>query len=153
MYTHLLLISTVQISRAYCSFFYYNIFIVSEQVFLRFFMNLSRHARMCNSSHHPIEVREFLLRLLKSVILYGSYARGDYTPDSDIDIMILVDLSVEEMDAYSDALSELGFKYNVQHDIWMMPVVKNQQHFYHWAASYPFYSNVQKEGVVLYEAA
>ena len=31
MYTHLLLISTVQISRAYCSFFYYNIFIVSEQ--------------------------------------------------------------------------------------------------------------------------
>ena len=90
---------------------------------------------------------------LDAVILYGSYARGDYTPDSDIDIMILVDLSVEEMDAYSDALSELGFKYNVQHDIWMMPVVKNQQHFYHWAASYPFYSNVQKEGVVLYEAA
>ena len=26
--------------------------IVSEQVFLRFFMNLSRYARMCNSSHH-----------------------------------------------------------------------------------------------------
>ena len=33
-------------------FFYYNIFIVSEQVFLWFFMNLSRHARMCNSSPH-----------------------------------------------------------------------------------------------------
>ena len=99
------------------------------------------------------EVQKIYGAHLKSVILYVSYARGDYTPDSDIDIMILVDLSVEEMDAYSDALSELGFKYNVQHDIWMMPVVKNQQHFYHWAASYPFYSNVQKEGVVLYEAA
>lgn len=67
--------------------------------------------------------------------------------------MILVDLSVEEMDDYSDALSELGFEYNVKHDIWMMPVVKNQQHFYQWVAAYPFYSNVQKEGVVLYEAA
>ena len=99
------------------------------------------------------EIKKIYGAHLKSVILYGSYARGDYTPDSDIDIMILVDLSVEEMDAYSDALSELGFKYNVQHDIWMMPVVKNQQHFYHWAASYPFYSNIQKEGVVLYEAA
>ena len=61
MYTHLLLISTVQISRAYCSFFYYNIFIVSEQVFLRFFMNLSRHARMCNSSHHLQKATEKVL--------------------------------------------------------------------------------------------
>lgn len=25
---------------------------------------------------------------LKTVILYGSYARGDYTEDSDIDIML-----------------------------------------------------------------
>ena len=29
---------------------------------------------------------------LKQVILYGSYARGDYTKDSDVDIMLLVDL-------------------------------------------------------------
>ena len=63
---------------------------------------------------------------LKSVILYGSYARGDYTPDSDIDIMLLVDLPTEEIEKYSDELSELDFEYNVQYDVWMMPVVKNQ---------------------------
>ena len=40
--------------------FYYNIFIVSEQVFLQFFMNLSRHARMCNSSHHLQDATEKL---------------------------------------------------------------------------------------------
>lgn len=34
---------------------------------------------------------------LKSVILYGSYARGDYTPESDVDIMILVDLPDDEI--------------------------------------------------------
>ena len=60
---------------------------------------------------------------------------------------------IEEMDAYSDELSELGYEYNVDYDIWMMPVVKNLQHFRKWVTSYPFYSNVQKEGVVLYEAA
>ena len=29
---------------------------------------------------------------LKQIILYGSYARGDYRDDSDIDRMVLVDL-------------------------------------------------------------
>lgn len=90
---------------------------------------------------------------LKCVILYGSYARGDYTEDSDVDIMLLVDLLPEEIDSYSDALSELGYEYNVKNDIWIMPVVKNVHHFRKWAVAYPFYTNVQKEGVVLYEAA
>lgn len=90
---------------------------------------------------------------LKSVILYGSYARGDYTAESDVDIMILVDLNEDEMEQYADALSELGFEYNVNHDIWIMPVVKNIEHFHYWATAYPFYKNVQKEGVTLYEAA
>lgn len=99
------------------------------------------------------EVQKIYGSHLKSVILYGSYARGDYTENSDVDIMILVDLPEEELDLYSDALSELGFDYNVEHDIWMMPVVKNIKHFQHWVSAYPFYKNVQKEGVTLYEAA
>ena len=32
-----------------------------------------------------------------TVILYGSYARGDFRADSDIDFMFLVDLSDEEI--------------------------------------------------------
>ena len=99
------------------------------------------------------EVQKIYGTHLKSAILYGSYARGDYTAESDVDIMLLVDLSVEEMDAYSDALSELGYEYNVNEDIWIMPVVKNFQHFNQWGMAYPFYYNVQKEGVVLYETA
>lgn len=113
-------------------------------------MPLEIHALL---TQYLLEVQKIYSTHLKSVILYGSYARGDFTSDSDVDIMLLVDLSPEEMNAYSDALSELGYEYNVNYDIWMMPVVKNLQHFEQWVAAYPFYTNVQKEGVVLYEAA
>ena len=34
---------------------------------------------------------------LNKVIVYGSYARGDYKKNSDVDIMILVDLSETEI--------------------------------------------------------
>jgi len=98
------------------------------------------------------EVREIYGSHLKSVILYGSYARGDYTKDSDIDIMILVDLADKKLDSSLDSLSELGFQYNVEHDVWIMPIVKNIEHFQYWGSAYPFYKNVQKEGITLYES-
>jgi predicted nucleotidyltransferase len=104
-------------------------------------------------SAYLTEVKKIYGSHLKSVILYGSYARGDYTPESDVDIMILVDLKDNEMDQYGDNLSELGFEYNVEHNIWIMPVVKNVEHFKYWMSVYPFYRNVQREGVTLYEAA
>ena len=44
------------------------------------------------------EVQKIYGSHLKRVILYGSYARGDYTADSDVDIMMLVDLSKEDFD-------------------------------------------------------
>lgn len=99
------------------------------------------------------EIQKIYGTHLKSVILYGSYARGDYTADSDIDIMILVDLPNESLDYYLESLSELGFQYNVEHDIWIMPIVKNIDHFQYWVSAYPFYKNIQSEGVTLYETA
>ena len=88
---------------------------------------------------------------LKQVILYGSYARGDFTKDSDIDLMLLVDLDEDKLEPFSDALSELGFDYNVKYGIWMMPVVKNIKNFRRWNTVYPFYKNVKTEGVSLYD--
>ena len=99
------------------------------------------------------ELRNIYGAHLKQVILYGSYARGDFGKDSDIDIMVLVDLPEKKINLFSDDLSELGFDYNVMHDIWFMPVVRNIEHFRYWCQAYSFYSNVAKEGISLYEAA
>lgn len=41
---------------------------------------------------------------VRQIILYGSYARGDFRSDLDVDIMILLDLSDLELKAYRQQL-------------------------------------------------
>lgn len=89
---------------------------------------------------------------IKSVILYGSYARGDFTPDSDIDIMILLDLTDMEIKNYRHQLSELTYDFNMEHKLDIKPIAKNQEHFEKWLEAYPFYANVNGEGILLFEA-
>ena len=98
------------------------------------------------------DVREIYGENLRTIILYGSYARGDFKPDSDIDIMILVDLSDDEIKRKGHVLSDLTFDYNFDNNLEIMPIVKNLDHFNKWIRAYPFYNNVKNEGVELYAA-
>ncbi len=102
---------------------------------------------------YSIELTKVYGKHLNSVILYGSYARGDYNENSDIDIMLLLDISDEEIKKYRHMLSEITFDYNMRYDVDIKPLAKNKEHFERWIPAYPFYANVNKEGVKLYEAA
>lgn len=99
------------------------------------------------------EVKNLFGSSLRQVILYGSYARGDYREDSDVDVMILVDLTDMEIKEYQRKLSDLTFDFNMDNDLDIKPIVKNEGHFLKWIQNYPFYSNVKREGVVLFGAA
>ncbi len=96
------------------------------------------------------DIQHIYGKQLKTVILYGSYARGDCKPDSDIDIMILVDLSDREIINKGHLLSDMTFEYNFDDNLKIMPIVKNLEHFNKWLRAYPFYYNVKKEGIELY---
>lgn len=99
-------------------------------------------------------VNETLGNRVKKIILYGSYARGDYNEGSDIDIMILTDLSNEEIIEYRDKISDIAYDIECENnfDITLSPLVKNIDRFNYWLEALPFYMNVQKEGVVLSES-
>lgn len=98
------------------------------------------------------EIHTIYGRTLKAVILYGSYARGDFNESSDIDIMILVDAEEEAIKKNGEKVSDVTFDFNMDHDMMIMPIVKNVQHFQYWLSVYPFYENVKREGVELYVA-
>jgi len=89
---------------------------------------------------------------VKKIILYGSYARGDYSNESDIDIMILTDLSDGEIVEYRTILSDFAFDLEWDSDFKIMfsPIIKNIDKFNYWVDTMPFYINIQNEGVVLH---
>ena len=99
------------------------------------------------------ELSKIYGRHLKTVILYGSYARGDFTTDSDIDIMILLDLPDLTIKNYRHELSDLTYDFNTEYNLDIKPIAKNKEHFLQWSDEYPFYSNIVKEGVTLFETA
>lgn len=99
------------------------------------------------------EIKKIYGTHLRTVILYGSYARGDYRTDSDVDIMILLDMSDLELKAYSQKLSYMTYDFNLDNDLDIKPIAKSEAHFRKWIVNYPLYANIHREGVVLYGAA
>lgn len=55
---------------------------------------------------------------------------GDFNADSDIDIMILVNASDEEIIEKKLAISDMTYDVNDLHDMEIMPIVKNAEHFF-----------------------
>ncbi len=84
---------------------------------------------------------------VKRIILYGSYARDDFKFDSDIDVMVLVDLDDLFMKAYEDKIIDLTYEFNYEYGTDIMPVIQNIEHFEYWKNAYMFYKNVETEGV------
>lgn len=94
-------------------------------------------------------VRRILGKNLKQVILYGFYARGDYTEDSDIDIIVLTTLTDKEIEQIETEIYDLAFDFLMDYGVDINVVIKNEKQFNYWLGALPFYDNVQKEGVVL----
>lgn len=83
---------------------------------------------------------------LVSVILYGSYARGEATDDSDIDVVVVLKGEVvtgREIDRMLDVLMELDMKYNTLTSVCPVSVDEMQN------ANYSLIMNVRREGMSL----
>lgn len=95
------------------------------------------------------QIREIYGDSLKKIVVYGSYARGDFQEGSDIDVMILVDASDAEIKKRFNLVCDLAFDYEMEHGVIISPLVKNEDHFLKWSETLPFYRNVKQEGVVV----
>lgn len=82
-------------------------------------------------------------------ILFGSYARGDAEPGSDIDVLILVDASRQDISARNWQVGGLAAEFLLDYGIVVSPIVENRTYFNKNVDVLPFYRNVKREGVRL----
>jgi len=90
------------------------------------------------------EVENLYESRLKSIILYGSWARGDATEDSDIDLLIVLEGKVipgKEIDKMIDIITEINLKHGVLISIY--PVSEED----YFTINSPLLINVRREGV------
>lgn len=83
---------------------------------------------------------------IKRVILYGSYARGEATRDSDVDVLVLVDQSLNPREV-DDSLSDLLYDIILDEGELVSVIVLSEDYFENH--KFPFMLNVRKEGVTM----
>ena len=81
---------------------------------------------------------------IKKVILFGSYAREDHERESDIDVLIVGDVS-------SNELVDLSFDILLKYGAYISPHVISEERFsYLEREGYGFIKNVKREGKIIY---
>ena len=87
---------------------------------------------------------------LDKVILFGSYARGDFTEESDVDVLIIAHVSQEEASIQRRNIRKQIPLIDLEHDVVLSLNVTGSAIYNQYVDILPMYKNVAKEGVLLY---
>ena len=93
------------------------------------------------------QAKSILGDALEQVILYGSYARRDYSSDSDVDVLLLANLPACNLSLYRTKINRLASRLSLDYDIIVSVTLKDTETFRRYQNDLPFYSNVIREGV------
>ena len=93
------------------------------------------------------ECRKIFPNGVHDAYLYGSYARGDFDNESDVDILLTIDADGMEISKRRKDLAEITSNLSLKHDVTVSVTAKPLQQFRQYSAVMPFYKNVLREGV------
>ncbi len=99
------------------------------------------------------KIKEIYQNNLYQIILFGSYAKGNFGKDSDIDVMILLNMDEESAIEYRLDTAGISYDFQVDYDIDINPIIHSKDTLFKWKTAHPFYKNVYEEGIKLYDAA
>lgn len=89
---------------------------------------------------------------VEKIILFGSQARGDNTAESDIDILVVVDIPQERLSSIKREMRNKASRISLERDE-LVSLVFSDEDEYKSMADTLFYRNIARDGVELYGRA
>lgn len=87
---------------------------------------------------------------LYQLLLYGSYARGDYDEESDMDFMVIADVPHDELAKYRKAVNHVASRTGLKNDMMLSVSMMDKATIYEKRNVLPFFNAVLTEGEVIY---
>ena len=81
------------------------------------------------------------------IVLYGSYARGDYQNDSDIDVAAIVRGERRDLQERLKKVWDISSDLELEYETIVSPTVIPLGEYEKYKDDLPYYRNIQNEGV------
>ena len=97
-----------------------------------------------------IECKSVFGDKLYDVRLFGSYARGDFNEESDIDIIIILDMNDIEVRKSLNEICHITSEIELKYFTSISPVLRSKNEYDMQKYTYGFCKNVETEGISKY---
>jgi len=95
-------------------------------------------------------IREVFKKKLKKIIIFGSYARGDYDDESDIDFMVLV--KGRDLKKFEDMILDIEVDLSIKYGKLPSILIYNIDNYYSDIDVIDLLKNIESEGIEFYAA-
>lgn len=93
--------------------------------------------------------RDIYGQAIKNIVMYGSFARGDFDDESDIDFAAIVEGERQELQKQLEKVWDKASDIGLEYDAVVSPVVIPNDEFIQYKDKLPYYQNIDKEGIIV----
>ncbi len=83
------------------------------------------------------------------ILMYGSYARGTFAADSDLDVVAIVKGSRDELQRKLKTVWDYSCELELEYGTILSPTVIPYEEFETYKQDMPYYRNIEQEGVAI----